>query len=193
MRSMRRIAGVLAAAGLIGLVAPTAGAAPSKAGGDAGSIPVNAQVARVVDGSTPVVEISKETYLAGATKAKGTLSATEREAIVAATSCWRWDAYRLGENVWGADLWKSHHRVNWCGDWSWIRTHAYTERWGETFWIGWGDKGITQQGSRYGVGWNQYQSWTQRKFCYVQYYACVQEANPYHNTSVFPNGAGQWN
>lgn len=182
----------LLVAGLLATMAPTAASA-TPAGSGKGQMPDEAKVARVVEGQTPTVEISKAEFLAGAQKEGKVLTETQRAEVAAATSCWRWDAWRLGENIVGVDLWKSHHRVNWCGDGSWIRSHAYTERWGETFFPGWKDKGLTQSGQRYGVNWNQYQSWTQRKFCYVEYFSCIQEANPYHNTTVWPNGAGQWN
>lgn len=182
--------------------APSATAAPSAAtnptdtasatpAATTGGVPVEAQVARVITGSTPAVRIDRSTYLAGAVKAG--VGADALAAVGPTATCWRWDAWRLGENVWGADLWKSHHRMNWCGDGAWIRTQAYTERWGETFWPGWNDKGLTQSGQQYGVGWNQYNSWTQRKFCYVEYFSCVQESNPYHNTTAFPNGGVRWN
>lgn len=191
MMNIRKIASIAGAAGLALMASPAAFASP--ADGPTAKIPDKARVTEVVSGRTPAVRISKATYLAGAKKAGAVVTATQQRSITASTSCWRWDAWRSGQNVFGATMWKSHHRVNWCGDWSWIRVHAYTERWGETFFPGWKDKGLVQSGGRYGVNWNQYQSWTQRKFCYVEYFSCIQESNPYTNTTVFPNGAGRYN
>lgn len=168
---------------------------PASAAEDTASrVPLEARVTAVVDGSDPVVRIDKQEFLQGAEKAGRRLSEREKADLgTLAITCWSWDAWRRGYNVFGNALWTSHHRAQWCGDGSWVRTYAYTERWGETHWVGWNDKGLTQQGQQYGVNWNQYNSWTQRKFCYVEYFSCIQEANPYHNTTVFPNGTVRWN
>lgn len=154
----------------------------------------NARMVRTVQGATPKVKVDKDVYIARATKAGATVTPAQERAIRAASvSCWSWDAWQAGLNIWGATVWKSHHRVNWCGDGSWIRSHAYTDRWGDSTALGWTDEGLTQKGNRYGVNWNQYNSWTQRKFCLVKYFSCIQEANPYTNTTVLPNGAGWFN
>lgn len=178
------------------LFAMTAAPAQAKAEPDQADrqrgVPLAAQPARVVEGSVPPVAVSKEQYLAAAEEAGVSLTAGEQELVALATSCWRWDAYKRYENVWGADLVTSHHRVNWCGDGRYIRTHAYTERWGTTHWIGWRYEGVTSKSQRYGVGWNQYRSTTQNKFCYINFYGCVQEKNPYHSTIAYPNGAANW-
>ncbi len=182
---------VAVAALAVGTLTGTASAAPS---GTSGAIPEAARMVKTTTGTSPVVPLDKQEYVQRAAKAGVTLSQADLAAISPATvACWAWDAWQSGSNVFGNTLWKTHHRVNWCGDWSWIRDHAYVDRWGETFFPGWGDKGIEQQGERYGVNWNQYNSWTQRKFCLVQYFDCVQEAHPYANVTVWPNGAGNWN
>ena len=155
-------------------------------------VPVAAQAARVVDGAAPPVAISKDQYLVAAAEAGVSLSSNEQDLVALATSCWRWDAYKKYENAWGADLVTSHHRVNWCGDGRYIRVHAFTERWGTTHWPGWNYQGVTSKSQRYGVGWNQYRSTTQNKFCYINFYDCVQEKNPYHSTIAYPNGAANW-
>ncbi|GAA3858815.1 hypothetical protein GCM10022243_25550 [Saccharothrix violaceirubra] len=157
------------------------------------TVPEEAQVATFVEGSEEASPLAKSDYIAGAAANGQALTQLQKDDLnSAAVTCWSWDAWRQAKNVFGARLWTSHHRVKWCGDGSWIRAHAYTERWGETHWIGWTDKGLTQSGQQYGVNWNRYNSWTQRKFCYVDYFNCIQESNPYHNTTVFPNGKGQW-
>lgn len=187
-RITRRLAVAAATAGLASaLVAPMANAAPPTGQNEA------ARMVSVEEGSAPVKAIDKTTYLSGAKQAGVDISTTQREAIMAATSCWSWDAWRSGKNLLGNTLWKAHHVVNWCGDGTWVRSHAYTSRWGETIFPGWNYKGVEQSGQRYGVNWNQYNSWSQFKFCLVEYFNCVQEAHPYHNTTVLPNGAGRWN
>jgi len=171
-----------------------AGATAATASAEPAAVPAKYRLATIESGVTPKVKVNKRVYAAGAKRAGKALTSAEKGTIsAAAVSCWSWDAWKTGKSLVGLTLWKSHHRVNWCGDGSWIRSHAYTERWGETFAPGWNDKGVEQQGSRYGVNWNQYNSWTQHKFCFVSYFSCVQEAHPYHNTTVWPNGAGQWN
>jgi hypothetical protein len=185
---LRRFAVAVVAGTLsVGVVTTTAAAQPR-------AVPEKYRMAQIDQGTTPTVKVDKKAFIAGAKRAGQPLTATaQREIAAAAVSCWAWDAWKTGKSLVGLTLWKSHHRVNWCGDGSWIRSHAYTERWGETFAPGWNDKGIEQQGSRYGVNWNQFNSWTQHKFCFVSYFSCIQEAHPYHNTTVWPNGAGQWN
>ena len=187
-----RIVSTIGAAAAIAALTLTGTASASQDALD--RVPVELRMAKVVNGSEPVVQVDKQTYLRGAEKAGVTLTEAEKADVnAAATVCWGWDGWRRGTNALGGALWTSHHKMNWCGDGSWIRVHAYTERWGETHTVGWTDKGLTQQGQQYGVNWNQYNSWTQRKFCLVPYFECIQEANPYHNTTAFPNGATRWN
>ncbi len=183
---------VTAQVGLLGAPPASAGSPDRSVPGKA-RIPVAAQMATETAGSEPPIVISKQDFLNGAAKAGVDVSKSAEFGIMATTVCYSWNAWREGKNIFGTRLWRSNHRVKWCGDGSWIRSYAYTERWGETFMPGWNDKGLTQSGQQYGVGWNQYNSWTQRKFCLVEYFSCVQEANPYHNTTVYPNGAGRWN
>jgi hypothetical protein len=188
---VRILSSVSAAAAIAALV--LTGTA-SASGDTVDRVPLGAKVAKVADGAEPVVQLDKQAYLRGAEQVGAALTEAQKADVnAAAVTCWSWDAWRKGYNVFGNQLWTSHHKMNWCGDGSWVRVHAYTERWGETHWVGWNDKGVTQQGQQYGVNWNQYNSWTQRKFCYVEYFDCVQESNPYHNTTAFPNGAAQWN
>lgn len=177
----------------IAALAGTASAAPETEGAS-GQIPEEARVVKVVEGTDPVGQIDKQEFVRRAEKAGVPLTETQLEEIAPAeVACWNWDAWRSAQNRNGDDLWKSHHRVNWCGDGSWIRVHAYVDRWGETFMAGWNDKGLTQEGDRYGVNWDQYNSWSQRKFCLVEYLNCVWESNPYTNVTVFPNGSTRWN
>lgn len=184
-----RIFSVVAVAAAMSLSALT-----GTAGAAAADVPEDARVAAVEDGSTGAEQISKEEYLRRAANAGISLSPAETNGIKAsAVNCWAWDAWKNAKNRNGDLLWTSHHRPNWCGDGQWIRVHAFTERWGETHFLGWTDKGLTQQGEMYGVNWSEYKSWSQRKFCLFDYLGCVEESNPYHNTSVFPNGGTRWN
>jgi hypothetical protein len=190
MTSRLLAAAAAVAAVVTGALAGTASAAPAAAE----PIPEAVRMTTIVDGSEPVAQISPQTYIERAERAGVPLTSAERDAITASQTCWSWDAWRSAQNMFGNTLWRNHHRVNWCGDGSWIRVHAYVEHWAETFAPGWNaDQNLEQVGDRYGVNWNQYQSWSQRRFCLIQYFNCVQEAHPYHNVTVFPNGATKWN
>lgn len=182
---------VAVAAGLGAVAVPASASVSPSATAARDSVPPAARVVKVERPTYAPVRESVSAFLAKAARDGHPLSAqVARQLSVspASTSCWYWNDWRKGTNVFGATMWQFNVEPNWCGDGTWIRSHAYTNTWGTTSWLGWEYKGVIQSSDHYGVNWNIYEAIRQGSFCYINFYSCVQNQYPYVDVEVGARG-----
>ncbi|MFB4194195.1 hypothetical protein [Streptomyces carpaticus] len=157
--------------------AATAQAAAPAAGDNAEAHEVAAEFTRAQEAPQ---EITAGEFAAFAEGAGDPLSAREYADAIEAAACWTHHVWSWGENIFGNKLWEWNQEVAWCGDGQWITSTNRQTTWGTTHWIGWNwDRDATTTSQDYGVGWNIWEVRGQGKFCYVEYFDCVQQSNPW--------------
>jgi hypothetical protein len=150
-------------------------------------------VARIVEIKATPTKITVGEYVANARAEGRSFSSTDAAKLeVSVTGCWTWTPYLLAENVFGGDLWKYFHRVDWCQNGSVITSTTYFRAWGETYYPGWNWKGVQSTWSSGGTGYTRWTKGSQGKFCLVEYFSCVQERWPWIETNVYGNGSYSW-
>jgi hypothetical protein len=109
------------------------------------------------------------------------------QATPSSTSCWYWNDWRKGVNLFGVKMWQFNVEPNWCGNGNVIISHAYTRVWGDTPGPGWRYHGVIQETDRGGVGSRVFESIRKGSFCLSTNFGCIQTQHPYIDVEV---GAG---
>ncbi len=181
---------VMTVTGLLATAAPgTAGNGTAGTGGTAATVNANLRLAYVeaTHGQTQrqgAPEGPAGTF--GGAAARAPAPAPAAGVTADSTTCWYFDDYRYGKNIFGGTLFTFHTRTNWCGDGSWVRLYAYTTADASTV-VGWAYYGLTQNYDQYGVDWNQFRSVRQGQFCIIN---CIGQ-NVYLTNDVLVGPAGQ--
>ncbi len=169
----------MAAAGLVGTASPSMAAGH---GTGAGGTDATQRLAYVEVAHGPVHGLSMQDFLAQAPAP----ASVGHEVLPLTVTCWYFNDYRYGKNIFGGTLFTFHTRTNWCGDGSWIRSYAYTDTDASTA-FGWAYFGLTQNYDQYGVNWNQFRSVREGQFCLLN---CLAQ-NVYTLIDVLVGPAGQ--
>jgi hypothetical protein len=136
-------------------------------------------------GSRPVQQITVQQYLAAAAAGVAVAAVTAGTGPTAmSTSCYSYWSWSQGTNNAGAVVWQFNLEPYWCRNGT-VISSAFTDVWGNTYASGWNYDGEIEAGTEYGVGWNEYYTYSQGKFCNA---GCTQEGEPFLEVWAYANG-----